>query len=295
MCKDDEFNKLDKLIRSIDQSFNGKDILKKNTGLKQILRQTECDVIGCALSNNKISYYTLEIAYHSGNLNYGSSATTIAKVISKLMRTALVLYCYFGVKEADVIFASPKIGNSMINDLEISIKTLQNFFNNAEFGFKFQFKLYANENFKKEIMDNILKIQDDIADTSELFLRSIQLCQLFKKNNIENAKNNLESAEKESMDNANESKIAYYVKEELVSILQGNNFPEDTIKEFMELEYSKDIFGIHFPLLSKEKNIRYYANPIEIHGQKYYLCSQWYERNRQQLCSWIERNSGNDD
>lgn len=60
-------------------------------------------------------------------------------------------------------------------------------------------------------------------------------------------------------------------------------------------EYSKDKFDIQYPLLVKEginyEKDRYYKLPLFIKGQKYYMCSQWYEgeanNDRPYLIKWL--------
>ena len=48
-------------------------------------------------------------------------------------------------------------------------------------GFGFSFILLANEDFQNEILEPILKVSDDVADTNELFVRSYQMTQMFEK------------------------------------------------------------------------------------------------------------------
>ncbi|MUK87769.1 hypothetical protein GMD78_05050 [Ornithinibacillus sp. L9] len=103
----------------------------------------------------------------------------------------------------------------------------------------------------------------------------------------------------------NKRKVSVIVKEELKRVLVSNRVPINQIELFQTLEYSKEVFKLNFPLLkeidetkdfdvqkqdSKGRN-RYYKDPLTIFGKKYYLCSQWYENNREFLLKWIEENS----
>lgn len=263
-------------------AVQGLDIFKNNANFNQIMRQAECDVIGCIFDQTQTSYYSLEVAYHGSQLNYGSKNVTIAKVIAKLLKSALVFYCYLDVKEAEVAFASPKIGSAILNELERQITNLQTLFN--ESGFCFRFSLYANHNFWNEIMKPVLELSNSVADTGELFLRSYQLYDLIREDSQQ-------INEPQQEDATDLPKVAHIVREELVPILQSADFPQDEIEDFMDWQFSRDVFGLGFPLLaeSREPCERYYAQPITLHGQEYYLCSQWYERNRGPLIAWIEQ------
>lgn len=45
-------------------------------------------------------------------------------------------------------------------------------------GFSYDFKLFANDNFYKDILDPLVLASSAISDTSELFMRSFQLINL---------------------------------------------------------------------------------------------------------------------
>ncbi|MCI5779155.1 MAG: hypothetical protein MR051_04995 [Lentisphaeria bacterium] len=284
---------LDAFLNELKKHFGAKglDIFKNNSNFTQIMRQAECDIIGCALAERFTHYYALEVAYHGNQLNYGSKLNTIAKVIAKLLRAAIVFYCYLDVKEAEIGFASPKIGPAILDRLMVEIADLQNLF--YENNFRFQFKLYANQDFGTEIMNPVLKLSDSIADTGELFLRSVQLYDLIQHNE------SMDDNEVHARDEENTvlPKLAQLVKDELIPVLRREDFPQAEINDFLDLQFSKDVFGISYPLLarSREPSERYYATPVTLHGQKYYLCSQWFEKNRGALVSWIEQHQAERD
>ncbi|MEQ8235211.1 MAG: hypothetical protein ABRQ23_00360 [Syntrophomonadaceae bacterium] len=62
---------------------------------------------------------------------------------------------------------------------------------------------------------------------------------------------------------------------------------EESSKEEIELmqtaDYSKKTFDIQYPLLRKaslsngQKVDRYWAGAVEAYGEKYFICSEWYE------------------
>ena len=159
---------------------NGKvnfSVFKKNTDIGQIISQTECDLIGIDLSGSEHKLYAVEVAYHSGGLNYGSKSKTIMKVIEKLTRVAICMDLFFDNREGEIIFASPRINPGILNPLEVAIADLQTIFQKKNFDIKLS--LICNEMFNEYLLSPLKDISEDITDTSELFLRSYQLVKLF--------------------------------------------------------------------------------------------------------------------
>ena len=60
----------------------------------------------------------------------------------------------------------------------------------------------------------------------------------------------------------------------------------NVLNDLQDIQYCKNTFGIAFPVLSRTKTIRYYAESIN----GYYICSQWYERHRDKLQQWLNDN-----
>ena len=98
-------------------------------------------------------------------------------------------------------------------------------------------------------------------------------------------------------DALSELKIGKIAQTILRDILESGNITPDEIEKMQTKEYSKDTFGIDFPLLVADGSefdvVRYYAKPLTIGGRQYYLCSQWFEvpanNDRPLLMAWIDR------
>jgi len=68
------------------------------------------------------------------------------------------------------------------------------------------------------------------------------------------------------------------------------------IKWMQDADYCKRIFDLQYPLLirsdEKKKETRYYAEPLYINGERYRMCSEWFEvpanNDRPYLEKWIE-------
>ncbi len=154
------------------------DIYKFTKGLNQLLKQAECDVIGI---KSLKEIFAVDIAFHEKGLLYGKNKTeTAAKVIAKCIRTAMCIYGFMDKDDASIIFASPKITPSYYQEINTMISILNEFFSERNLGFVFS--IIANNDFNEQIIAPVLSLSKEIADTSELFLRSFQLVNLFKAN-----------------------------------------------------------------------------------------------------------------
>lgn len=161
---------VNQIITEMNEKFDN--VFKKNVS-SQLLSQGEIDVLGVNLDNKNI--YAADVAFHTFGLRYSDN---LLKISEKMLRTALILWAYFDTKEGNIIFACPKINNADYNKIEERMKQIQSFMDNKKFNYNFY--LYANENFE-QIVKDVVDLSKDVADTSELFLRSCQLCLLTQK------------------------------------------------------------------------------------------------------------------
>ena len=148
----------------------------KGCSLKQVLKQAELDVIGI---NGKM-VYLVEVAFHESGLQYGNATKTKKRVLKKLVRAYLIGLIFFPGKDYEIIFASPKVipsSESLIKDvlpvLEKSVLEYKIEKDNVHFHY------ITNDDFKKKILIPTLQSSVKIADTSDLFLRSVRLLEIF--------------------------------------------------------------------------------------------------------------------
>lgn len=299
-------NEIAALMKNIDSHFKNKyhfSVFKQTTSLSQLLQQAECDLIGISLQENKHLFYAIDVAFHEGGLNYGGRDTTVMKVIAKLARTAMCMFGYMDCNNAELIFASPKINSSLLSDLLPCIADLNIIFETCNLNFKS--RIIANEEFNSTVLQPILIASQGIADTSELFLRSYQMYTMFSQENHQSAstistlpKCTSINLPKSFTDESKykELKIGKIVNIVMRRILENGLVSEEEIKKLQQSDYSKATFDIQYPVLRKSgddyEKLRYYAQPVYIHGESYYLCSQWYEttanNDRPYLLKWIE-------
>lgn len=298
---------LEYLMIKTDEFFCDKynyNIFKKNVSVKQLLAQAECDVLGVSLSESHNDMYAVDVAFHEGGLNYGTREITVVKVVEKCVRTAFCLYGYFDNRDAEIIFASPKITNAVLSDLYPCFDDLNLFF--SQLGFSFKFRLIANEEFDTNVLKPILFISKDVADTSELFMRSYQMFKMFDSHkscsNQQCSKTKSKTVPDVDLGNVDnnilsELKIGEIARKVFAPMLENGTATEDEIKWLQDADYSKQALGLNYPALIKtnasKKESRYYAQLLNIYGETYRLCSEWFEtelnNDRPYLLKWIAK------
>jgi hypothetical protein len=283
-------------------------MIYKDISLDQFLKQAEVDVLGISLNNKGSDIYAVDVAFHEAGLNYGLRSETVARVVKKCMRTAMCIYGYLGHKEGEIIFASPKIHNAVIDEMlpfiELSNQVLH------DVGLGFRVRIIANDDFEKKILSPILVASQGISDTSELFLRSYQMYKMFAADTDVSKSTRRLSVQTRQKDNEHklpdailnigdigltEMKVGKIAKIVLRSMLEGGMVSDDEIIKMQTASYSKEIFHLNFPLLVMStktyEKIRYYTKPLRINGVEYVLCSQWYEtsanNDKPYLLKWI--------
>ncbi|MDO4765775.1 MAG: hypothetical protein Q4A29_06925 [Eubacteriales bacterium] len=297
---------LQRMWEETDRYFRWKynyKVFKLNSSLAQILRQAECDVLGISIQNGVNKIYAVDVAFHEFGLNYGTKEETITKVISKTARTAMCLWGYLGVRDAEVIFASPKIHFSLLQEIEQCIQDLNDIF--QKLGYEFKFRLISNKEFNYSVLQPILLASKGVADTSELFLRSYQMYSMFfempLKERIrfgnDSVKNTLVFKENDKDESIyKELKIGKLVQLVLREMLIEGKATEQEVMWLQQADYSKEVFDLQYPLLVKSDSdfdkVRYYKEPLVIRGESYLMCSQWFEtpanNDRPYLLNWIE-------
>lgn len=148
----------------------------KGCSLKQVLKQAELDVIGI---NGKM-VYLVEVAFHESGLQYGNATKTKKRVLKKLVRAYLIGLIFFPDKNYDIIFASPKVDSTRESLMQEAIPVLEKSIAECKADKNVvNFCYVTNDDFKKKILIPTLQSSVKIADTSDLFLRSVRLLELF--------------------------------------------------------------------------------------------------------------------
>lgn len=274
-------NELEYIMEKTDEMFQsryGYKIYKKTSSLSQLLKQAECDTLGINIQEHKI--YAVDVAFHEAGLNYGNRKSTVMKILTKCLRTAMCIYGYLDSKEAEVIFASPKISKLCLADLEPCLKDMQMLMD-AE-GFKFSFRIIGNADFGTKVLDPIMEVSAGVSDTTELFMRSYQMLQLFDSKGVDI----------DMTSSYEEIKVGQLVRVVMRRILENGKVSDEELSLLQDKAYGRTTLGISYPLLVKTTDdydsMRYYKDPVHIKDTKYVLCSQWAESAKPYLIKWIK-------
>ena len=303
LLHEDELKEIMSVTDTYFSEKYGYNIYKQIRSLSQLLQQAECDVIGICMQNQKPEIHAVDVAFHGSGLQYGDRRTTIMKIIEKSIRTAMCIYGYLDAKEAEIIFASPKIGKQLQKDLSPCLEDAQIVLENL--GFHFSFRLIGNENFYRSILNPLLLRSDGIADTNELFMRSYQMLELFdsyqntktQESNIPLSPNTeISKAGNNSGIDYSEFKVGRLVNDVMRRCLESGNISSDEVLNLQDLEYcKKHLHQSSFPVLVKKENkydpARYYADPVLIDDTAYMLCNHWYDKNKYNITQWIEHHT----
>ncbi|SDO87306.1 hypothetical protein SAMN04487897_12524 [Paenibacillus sp. yr247] len=297
---------LDELMTSAANYFNERHSYQifKNNSLSQLLQQAEIDVIGISMGNeNKMELYAIDVAFHEAGLNYGDKNETVSRIIKKLIRTVLVILGFFNIRGANIIFASPKILQATLIVLNPILEEINQFL--LQRGYEFNIKMYCNEEFQLHILNPVISSSSSIADTSELFMRSLQLYNMFTGNNIVERKSPKQEQSIlpiHSQVGESEMKIGVLVRSTIREYLANNEIISDEINRLTTYDYSKVTFDINYPFL-KEINYsealeqqrlvngrpRYWSEIFHSQNKKYYVCQEWFERNRSYFDQWTRK------
>jgi hypothetical protein len=295
--------RLERFMDITDKHFQDKycyDVYKNNS-LSQLLMQAEVDSIGLCITGDSIEVHAIDVAFHESGLNYGDRQETVTRVIKKFIRTALCIVGYFGSTKGEIIFASPKIHNAIINDLNPCIADLNTIF--LKNGYSFTVRVIANDDFNNLVLKPILIASNGVSDTSELFMRGYQLIKIFGDEPPTRQRATKPISNKfVPNDTLSELKIGKIAQTFLREALESGKVNDEEVSLLLTKDYSKSTFGIDFPLLvpanGEYDSVRYYAKSLTIRNRQYRLCSQWYEtsanNDRPLLLAWLDKHTNID-
>ncbi len=301
---------LEKMIRKTEDRYLAFDLnlFKNSSSVSQIILQGEIDVLGMEIINSQVSkIYGVDIAFHENGLQYGAKLETVSRVLKKMVRTAVTLVGFFDTKKADIIFATPKIHTSKLILLEEMISDLNEFFN-MEFQTEFNFRLISNESFKEDIFDPVINLSGNVADTSELFMRSLQLYNLFNDGDTMESSNKrgLNTKQIKDIPDTDQSKyngvkVGALVRSTFPKLVESDLLSEEDIERLQEEDYSKYTFDLNYPFIKKvhdnlpvteqrqvNNHSRYYSNVLKIKNERYLITSEWYSRSKTRYVNWLE-------
>ena len=224
-------DELEKMMVATDSFFSekyGYSIYKKTSSLSQLLLQAECDAIGISKQDGINKIYAVEVAFHESGGNYGNKVSTIMKITAKCLRTAMCIYGYLDIKEAEIVFASPKVNPSVLQGVKPCLEAAQRITDDLGYGFKF--RLFANDDFYSKVLKPILKVSRGVSDTNELFIRGYHMLQMFDKS---------DSVDDLTSDGYSELKIGKLAQLVMRPILESGTISEGELRLLQDKDYCK--------------------------------------------------------
>ena len=279
---------LEALFLEMKRRFDrGGAVFKKTKDAAQFLKQGEIDAVGV---DRQGGVHAMEIAFHEAGLNYGSMAETDNRVLKKMLRTLLILRAHHPPQTPlHISFLSPKVNPAVQRPLETTFADLRMAHPDVDWC------LIVNDEFVESVVKPTLEKAGDVADSSELFVRSAKLLE------IAGLLRSTEDDDKDNADDNDASPIQGLVRSLMSTLLVDSpGLLSDAEKSDLQNNlYCKSRLGLrigNFTLIrrielgtkSSDGRDRYYA---EQYGE-YYVCSQWGKRyhraNAQALLTFVD-------
>ena len=161
---------LEAMFQQMRQRFETDgNVFKKTVGVGQFMQQAEIDVIGIDQAG---SIHAMDVAFHENGLNYGGGVAN--RVLKKMLRAYILLTAYHPPEIGfQIYFVSPKVHKGVQSPLTNTFYTLREQYPQTGW------HLITNEDCHNQIVLPTLQMADSVADTSELFVRSAKLLNLF--------------------------------------------------------------------------------------------------------------------
>ncbi len=161
-----EFGSMRDKLESHGSVFKG--TFKRTATCRQFLKQAEIDVVGVRLDGG---IHAVEVAFHEGGLLYAGG--TDKNVLKKMLRTMLILRAYHPADAGmRICFASPKVNPKPRESLESAFDWLRREYTGVDWS------LMVNDEFTDRFLRPLWEKTSRVKDTSELFVRSLQLLEL---------------------------------------------------------------------------------------------------------------------
>ena len=142
-------------------------VFKQTKDAAQFLKQGETDAVGV---DRQGGVHAMEIAFHEAGLNYQGVTETDNRVLKKMLRTLLILRAHHPPQTAlHISFLSPKVNPAVQRPLETTFADLREAHPDVDW------RLIVNDEFVESVVKPTLEKAGDVADSSELFVRSAKL------------------------------------------------------------------------------------------------------------------------
>jgi hypothetical protein len=286
-------------MREIAGQRLGFEIFKRSS-FQQFIRQAEIDVLGLRFGDAGPAAIAVDSAFHEAGLNYGDLRETVGRILKKMIRTAFVLEAYFDLQQADIVFATPKMHNAVHEALQGCWPELQSVLADCctLSAARMQLRIVTNGDFVEQVIQPVLDRMDQVADTTELFLRAQQLVRFCEVRPRER-RTHQSSATPQPVDG--ELKIGEHVWQTMARLAQAGRLKPEVIGKLLDARFCKMTFNLGLPFLKAIKpysNLahqrvdergygRYWKEPLYIGDSQFLMCSQWFLWQRPAFDRWV--------
>ncbi len=161
-------------------------------------------------------------------------------------------------------------------------------------------RLICNEEYATDIIEPVLDCANVVTDTSELFLRSIQLARFVDRPRPANRTER--TVKPQEAGDETLPLIGRYVQDTVKAMVSKGQIPEDEVERLQHAEYSSRTFGLSYPFsrnttqlfrhrrssTTSASMVATTRRPIRWLTQLY-LCNYWYPKNRMRFDAWVDR------
>ncbi len=272
-------------------------VFGKTTSASQLLKQSEIDVVGVGFGGD---IYAVEVAFHENGLQYGPKQETQKRVLKKMLRAKFLLDAYqLTDGKQHIYFVSPKVHQGVKPGLDEVFAWLK-----KEYPEGVDWQLLTDDKFVSDLLVPTLNKAKGVADTSELFMRSVKLLELggvFRLGDV------VSSPHQETLsarqDPESETDLIQPLVRNLMQTLLDDSpslLTERERRSLTDKDYCRDELGLKIgglPLLRHEwegaeisGHPRYWA---KVYARRYRVTNNWsranHRHNAAALLSWVER------
>jgi hypothetical protein len=235
-------------------------------------------------------------------VQYGDLKETVGRILKKMIRTVYVLEAYFDIHQADVVFATPKMHNAALEALQGCWPERQSALADCSSlsAGRLHLRIVTNGDFVEQIIQPVLDWMDQIADTSELFLRAQQLVRFCEVPPKQRQIRQSSAATRPVSDD--EPKIGEYVRRTMARLAQAGRLKPEMIGKLLDARYCKMTFNLGLPFLKPIKphldlasqrmdergHGRYWTDALNVGGSRSLMCSQWFLWQRTAFDRWVQ-------
>ena len=230
-------------MREITAPRLGFEVFKRSS-FQQFICQAEIDVLGLSFGDAGPAAIAVDSAFHENGVQYGDLKETVGRIIKKVIRSAFSLEAYFDLHQGDVVFATPKMHNAVQDAIQGCWRDLQSILAECSSlpADRLNLRIVANADFVEQIIQPVLDRMDQVADTSELFLRAQQLVRFREITpRRKTIRSDPASVQPES---DGEVKIGEHVRETMVQLATAGKLTPPVLEQLMDPLYCKRTFNL---------------------------------------------------